>query len=379
MNNDSIGLTSLLFFSLKNKLESPAIDDIILQTNTWIDEKINRNSFSRFIDRELVSAIFGHYALNTQKKLKVLVKPEKIDQTLSQHFEDNHFFHNYTFSVMVALSTYEQIYSFNQELANWISRKFEGETVFNDAKKLVFTALFFDATNRKKELQLLVQHCFSKLSNDSINYFDKIYYAWVAWQYKEFLSKDSLVQNRQLVTSCLENFYRNLSATETERATNELLGQPGFNSKASLIALGVYIDLSSSFVKQTIVVSKDELSQTSALFRVGSLLSVGLLIISGYLLYSGLTNGIIAKIPIDQWNLNPMSLLTISVIDIAFMLAIVLLASAASSLFWDTAIKGYGNNKLIIGNMKKRVKDSIVAIIVGNIIAGIVLGLVLGL
>ena len=54
LSNDSIGLTALLFFLLKNKLESPAIDDIILQANIWIDEKVNKNVFSRFLDRELV-------------------------------------------------------------------------------------------------------------------------------------------------------------------------------------------------------------------------------------------------------------------------------------------------------------------------------------
>jgi hypothetical protein len=280
---------------------------------------------------------------------------------------------------MIALSVSNQKLGINTDLADWINHKFERETIFNDAKKLVFTALFFDATNQKKELKILVEHCYSKLANDSINYFDRIYYAWVTWQYKDSLSKESLSQNRQLVTSCLENFFRNLNASETEKATREMLGQSSLNQRVSLIALGVYIDLSSSFVKQTITISKDELSQTSILMRIGSLLSVVLLAACGGLLYLGFEEGIVAKIPISSWNQNPGGLFTIAVVDIIFMFAIVFLGTAASSLFWDTAVKGYSNNKIIFDNLKTRVKEWIKEIIIGNIILGIILGLVLGI
>ena len=196
---------------------------------------------------------------------------------------------------------------------------------------------------------------------------------------RDCLSKETLTQNRQLVTHTLENFYRNLNETETEKATREMLGQAGSNQRVSLIALGVYIDLSSSFVKQTVIISKDELSQTSILMRTGSLLSVLLLATCGGLFYLGFSKGIIAKIPIDLWNQNPIGLFSVAIVDIIFMLAVVFLGAAASSLFWDTAIKGYANNKIIFGNMKDRVRDWLKEIIVGNIILGIILGLVLGI
>ena len=59
LSDDPIGLATLLFFLLNNKLESPAVDSMVAQMNAWIDEKLNEHKFTRFLDRELVSAVLA--------------------------------------------------------------------------------------------------------------------------------------------------------------------------------------------------------------------------------------------------------------------------------------------------------------------------------
>ncbi|MCS7365263.1 MAG: hypothetical protein NDF54_07505, partial [archaeon GB-1867-035] len=58
-----------LFFLLKNKVESYAIDNLIDWMNYWIDEVLNKKNFSKFVDREFTSALFGYYSLSIAGRL----------------------------------------------------------------------------------------------------------------------------------------------------------------------------------------------------------------------------------------------------------------------------------------------------------------------
>jgi hypothetical protein len=379
LSNDPIGFATLLFFLLNNKLESSSVDRMVAQLNAWINEKINRQNFTRFLDRELVSALFGLYILNKFKRLNTDVKNVILNNLLSQHLEESHYFNNYTYSVMIALSIADQNFSVFKELTGWINRSFEKEAAFNDAKKLVFTALLFQANKQEKELVTLVEYCYRKLSGSSVPYCDRVYYSWVVWLHRKLLPKEALPQITQLVSACLDNFVRDFKREESSRAERELYGYGIENPVSSRIALGVFIDLSTAFTKGTIRVSKEELAKNPILARVGSLFASILLVTSGISLYFGMTLGVVRKITIESWSQNPLEFGAVIIVDIVFMFFVVLLAATSCSLLWDTAVKGYVNSGLIKDNVKKRVKEWIKGIVIGNILLGVLLGIVLGL
>jgi hypothetical protein len=379
ISDDPIGLTTLLFFLLNNRLESPAVDCMIAQTDAWVDEKLNQQSFTRFLDRELVSAVFGLYVLMNFKRLRVKVETETLERLLSQNMEDRHFFHNYTYSAIIALSIIDQKISISQELKDWINQRFENEVVFNDAKKLVFTAMLFHKTNQKKELLKLVENCHHKLLEGTIPYYDRIYYAWVAWEYRELLPKEAIAQMTQSVSACLENFFGELREKELNRDAKEIYGKNVQGHGASRIALGVYIDLSTDFTRDTVLVSKEELARTPILTRIGSLAGSAILAVDVLLLYLAMIYGLVGRISIELLTQKPFTFVTVLIVDIIIMSAVVFMAAASLSLVWDTAVKGYANNHLILNNLRTRVKQWIKEIIIGNIILGILIGIILGI
>lgn len=379
LSKDPIGLVTLLFFFLRNGLESPAVDSMIAQTDAWIDEKLNEHKFTRFLDREFVSAIFGFYALRGFRRLRTTVKTETLNEMLSNYIKDNHFFHNYTYSVMIALSVSDLKISVYKGLMKWISKKFEDEAVFNDAKKIVFTAMLFHQTNREEDLLKLVKSCYDKLVKGPIPYHDRIYYAWVTWNYRKLLSEQALSKLTQLVASSLENFARQWREEELEKNAEEMYGRCKTRFNPSKIALGVYIDLSRDFTSDTMIVSKEELARTPLLTRLGSLISVVLLIIDIGLLYLTLSSGVIVKIPTELVVEKLATIVSTAIIDIIVMLFVILIAVVSLSLLYDTAVKGYANTDLIINNMKTRVRQWIMQILIGDIIVGILVGVILGI
>jgi len=379
LSKDPIGLVTLLFFFLRNGLESSAVDNMIAQANAWIDEKLNEHNFTRFLDREFVSAIFGFYALRSFKRLRTTVKTETLNEMLSNYIEDDHFFHNYTYSVMIALSVSDLKIAIYKALMEWISRKFEDEAVFNDAKKLVFTAMLFHQTNREEDLLRLVKNCYDKLVRGTIPHHDRIYYAWIIWNHRKLLSEQALSKLTQLVASSLENFVRQWREEELEKGAKEMYGRDKTRFKPSKIALGVYMDLSRNFASDTMIVSKKELARTPLLTRLGSLISVILLIIDIGLLYFSLSYGVIVKIPTELMVEKLATIVSTAIIDIIVMLFVILIAVVSLSLLWDTAVKGYVNTDLIINNMKNRVGDWIKGILLGDIIIGILVGFIIGI
>lgn len=379
ISDDPIGLTTLLFFLLNNRLESPAVDCMIAQTDAWVDEKLNQQNFTKFLDRELVSAVFGLYVLMNFKRLRVKVETETLERLLSQNMEDKHFFHNYTYSVMIALSIIDQNISIGQELKDWINQRFENEAVFNDAKKLVFTAMLFHKTSQKKELLKLVEICHHKLLEGTIPYYDRIYYAWVAWEYRELLPKEATAQMTKSVSACLENFFRELREKELNRDVKEVYGKNGQEHGTSRISLGVYVDLSTDFTRDTVLVSKEELARTPILTRIGSLAGSVTLAVDVLLLYLAMIYGLVSKISIELLTQKPFIFLIVLIVDIIIMSAVVFVAAASLSLLWDTAVKGYANNHLILNNVKTRVKEWIMQIVIGNILLGIFIGVILGI
>ena len=378
LSEDPIGLTSLLFFFLDNGIESPAVDCTVAQTNAWINEKINERKFSRFLDRELVSAVFGIHVLSSFNRLRVDVKKETLEKTLLDYIEDDHFF-NYTYSVMIALSISDRGVLVYEKLVGWINRRFEKESVFNDAKKLLFSAMLFDKTHDAKRLRELVESCYHKLSEGVIPYYDRVYYAWIVWQYRKLLPKEMTANITQLVVSTLDNFIRQWREAESDKAAKSTYGLDQQDYGPSKIALGVYVDLSSDLTKNTIIVSKDELAKTPVLTKIGSLISVGAIIFDAWLVYLALSYGVIAKIPIPSEAAELWNAFLVALKDIITILVIVLIGAASLSLFWDTAVKGYANNGLIVGNIKTRVKQWIKEIVISNIILGLLIGVVLGI
>ena len=379
LSEDPIGLVTLLFFLLKNMLESSAVDTMVAQTNAWVDEKLNKHKFSRFFDREFVAAVFGFYALQKFKRLRTTVERGTLDQMLSSHIEDNHFFHNYTYSVMIALSISDQEISVYRELLGWIVKQFTDETVFNDAKKLVFTAMFFHLTNREQELSRLLENCYHRLLEGSIPYHDRIYYAWVVWQFRNLFSKEKLPKSRQLVTSSLENFIRQLKEEEAGKAAEEIYGNNAAKFKPSRIALGVYLDLSRNFASNTMVVSREELAKTPLLTRFGTLLSMVLLGIDSSILYFSIALGVLPKIPTELVVENLTIILLTAITDIGVMFFIVLIAVVSLSLLWDTGIKGYANSRLIVSNLERRIREWMKEILIGDIILGILIWILIGI
>jgi hypothetical protein len=247
---DPFGDSVYLWFLAKNKIESHAIDNLIDWMNSWIEGILNEGKFSRFVDREFTSALFGYVSLKSIDRLRTKVNINRLNDMISKFVVDDSFFNNFTYSTIILLSladVKDKVSVFNR-VFNRIMKSIDREVIFNDAKNLVFVSVLLDRLDQQDKLRKLVDLCFERVSKSNIRYNDKIYYAWILWNYKTLREERDLPKILDFTRNTLENITR-IFGEEIDESVIEMYGydeKVGF----SKILLGTTLDLLINFNKE---------------------------------------------------------------------------------------------------------------------------------
>lgn len=252
---DPLGLSIYTFFLLKNKIITPALDNIIDWLNSWIDFIINKEKISRFVDREVTSAIFGYYALKINGLLKTEINKDKLIKLLSSSVSDNFYFGNMTYSILILFSLADRRYdvpSFDRVLEK-IKDSIEERTIVNDAKNIVFASMLLEKLKDKSSLSKLVEICLRKTSEINVRFDDRIYYAWVLWNYRK-MKEENLPFIRDFVENTLGNTLHLLEEEEVDEFVKEIYGKET-KIGVSKILLAISLDLLIDFNRYEIDIS----------------------------------------------------------------------------------------------------------------------------
>ena len=382
-SRDALGSAVCLYFALENKIESPVIDNSIHAMNSWIENIVIQRKFSRFVDREFTSALLGFYSLKKLKRLKKRIDPVTLNSLLSEYISENHFFNNLSYSLIIALSISDvknDIRVF-PDLFGWIEERLADESLFNDAKNLVFATMLFRRLGKKEELKKLLDSCFEKVKENDVRYQDRLYYAWVLWKNRDLRDKNDLSKIREFTEKSLENGARHLAYKEANEVSKKSYGVHLRVGRPSKIYLGVYLDLLTDFSSETIRVSKEELTRVPLLTRIGGLLGLLLFGVDVVVVYYSLNLGLVRKVPsLTEVTLQAfVNTATIALLDFLLVLVWIVLATTSSSLFWDGVVKGYRSNELILNNIKKRAKEHVKAILISGVVVSAVVDIILSL
>ena len=244
---DPLGHSICLYFLLKSDLSSPQIDDLVDWMNSWVNRIVNNIQFGRFMDREIVSALFGYYLLRKFNKLKIKVNEENISKLITKDIIKNGlYFGDPLYSSLILIS----IYNFNeQESLNDVVLKTLREVMFksnffNDAKRLIFVSILLEEMGDRSRLEKLVKLCEKRVLEEGVRFDDGVYYAWILWQYKHFTNRFFRIFD--FVRNTLQNAQVFLGLEELERETVEFYGKP-VHPKFSKIWVSVYVNLISNF------------------------------------------------------------------------------------------------------------------------------------
>jgi hypothetical protein len=254
---DPLGDSLYLFFLTRNKIESRAVDTLIDWMNSWIDTILNQRKFSRFVDREITSALLAYYTLKNIARLRTEVSIDKLVTLLSEFVTDESFFNNFTYSALILLSLVEQRNKFPMfnKVFEWIRRNIRREAFFNDGKNLVFTSLLLHMTKAEDDLKGLVRTCFEKAVKNLVRFDDRIYYAWVLWNNRRIMEERNLPKIITFTKDTLENVTKMFDVEELDEFVMEMYGYDTEPEKFSKILLGTTLDLLISFNASRIMLS----------------------------------------------------------------------------------------------------------------------------
>lgn len=369
-NRDALGATIYLYFLLKNKIASVELDRLIDWTNEWVDNILNKQLFSRFVDRELTSGLFGYYTLKIHSKLRTQVDDHKaMNELLDRFGEDNAFFGNLTYTIIILLSVnewWDNISSFPPTL-NWVKQQMDNGRIFNDGKNIVFASMLFEKIDPERN-QRLIKMAFQKFQDQNIPFNEQIYFAWLLWNYKSHFDKKDIPKIREFVESTLNNMRPVLR--QDQRQKGELESEYGSerNEKISKIVIGVYLDLLRSYSSDTIRVEKSELESVSWLTRLGAIISIGFFVLDYFIGYIAVKYNLLEKIPLTN---GTGAAITVLISDLVIVTIIVALGTAGGSIFYDTILKGVRSKTVILSNLSARESEHIKLILLGGVIAGL--------
>lgn len=378
---DPLGYSVYLLFMLKNNRRSPEIEHLVDWMNSWIDNKINQRTFSRFVDKEFASASFAYFSLKTYKQLRTKVQMQNLKQLTSEFIEDNRFFGNFTLSVIILCMSdiKDEIESYSSVL-EWIKNETNKKVVLNDAKNLVLASMLFQKLDSKDYLKKLVDYCWERLSENNVPYYDELYYSYVLWKFKELRGEKDVPKIREFTDSSIRNAERFLREEPVDESLKEVYGvdvkKIPSEINTSKIFLGVYFDLLIDFSQQTIRVAKEELTRKDIpmWIRLGSLISIVFIVSDILILWFSFQWNLIKQVSIDFSKITLSSFVIAAVqfvINVLIFLTVIVLGIISISLFLDIVYRGYGNSQIIKNNLKTRFKK----LIVGEILIPLVLGI----
>ena len=252
LERDPLGNSVYLFFLLRNRIESPEVDNLVDWMNMWINTILNEEKFSRFLDREFTSAVLGYHSLRMFHKLGVGIDINKLNQTLSKHMTNGYYFGNITYSILILLSLAEfrnMIYAFDEVLIQ-IKGDLESGIIFNNGRNLVFLAILLRRLDMQEELRSLVKTCFDRIVKNEVQFDDVIYYAWVLWNYREFLEERKRSTIKEFISKTLENTFSMLKEEMVNELVKEMYGKD-VRAHSSKILVGTFLDLLIDFSKHT--------------------------------------------------------------------------------------------------------------------------------
>lgn len=376
ISKDPLGYAVYLYFLLKNKRNGVEVDNLIDWMNSWVENILIKRNFSRFIDREVVSSFFAHFSLKAFGQLHANVGVEDFKQLFSEYIEDGHFFCDFTFSSLIALSIADfkdEIKEYS-DLLTWIETQIEEKNIFNDAKNLVFASILFEKLGSKDHIKKIFDYCHEKLLKNNIVSYDQLYYSYVLWKFRSQRDKkEDLQKIREFTDESLENA-NEVMLREEEKFIEEIYGANAQKATskigASKIYLGVLIDLLNDFGKSTIKVSKDELARKdiSLWISLGPLFSTLVFFFSIAVIWFSFQLRALVDFSVFTKDQTLITLAS-SVINVFLFALTAFLFVASISLFWDTGIKRIGTTKLMKDNLKARLKKyvwvQIVALLLG--------------
>jgi len=245
-----------LFFLLRNKIESDAIDNLIDWMNFWIDEILNKRNFSRFVDREFTSALFGYYSLKTNGRLRTEVNLEAVRKLAFDFIVNDLFFDNLTYSLIILLSLIEKNEIDNVKIAH-VFQQIKGirekeEILFNDPKNLVFLSLLFEKMGLNAEIKSLVNSCIKRVRHNDVQFSDHVYYAWVLWKHRGLVEGREWSNIVEFTKNTLENLSTPIDETIVDKEIIEVYGPDIKQMKISKISLIIALDLAMDFNRNRI-------------------------------------------------------------------------------------------------------------------------------
>lgn len=251
IRKDPLGDSIYLFFLLKNRIESPAVDSLIDWMNSWVESILKEKRFTRFVDRELTSALLGCHTLESVNRLRTKIDINRVDEMLSKYTVDGSLFNNFTYSVIILLSLADrrnEISVFNQ-VFNWIKKGVNNSSLFNDAKNIVFVSMLLDELHAQDELRKLVDCCFDKVSKNEMRFNDRAYYAWTLWKYRRFREERDVSRVVDFAQNTLQNITQVISEGVVDKSVIEMYGHdvvPGFSKILLSTALDLLVDFNCS-------------------------------------------------------------------------------------------------------------------------------------
>jgi len=243
---DPLGDSIYLFFLLKNNIESSAVDDLIDRMNLWVESVLSREQYTRFVDRDLTSALLGYHSLRSVNRLAIKIDIEKVNEILSKFLVNDLVFGDITYSAIILYSLANQkdeVPIFSQVL-NRIKKEIDAP-LFNDAKNFVFVSMLLDKLGIRDHLKKLVNLCFERFQKNDVPFDDRVYYAWTLWNYRKIREKN-IARIADFVQETLKNATQIISKEIIEEPVTELYGQDIILSP-SRILLATTLDLLMTF------------------------------------------------------------------------------------------------------------------------------------
>jgi hypothetical protein len=362
VSRDPIGYSVYLYFLLKNKIRSVEVDNLIDWMNSWVENILIQRNFSRFIDRELASSFFAFFSLKAFGRLRINVKVENLEELFSEYIEDEHFFSNFMLSTIIALSLadFKDKIKEYPSLLGWIKTQIDEKNVFNDAKNLVFASILFERLGIKNYIKKAFDYCYERLLENTIPYYDELYYAYVMWKFRSLKEKSEDLQKiREFTGESIENAKISMHKEEDE-SVKEIYGidmkKGASKISVSKIYLGVFIDMQNDFSEKTVKVSPEELARKDIprWVSLGSLISA-IIFVSGV----GITwlafrlKPLIKSLSMTDPFLTGVAQFAVN--GLLFVLA-VFLFSTSLSLFWDIVSERICIPNVIKNNLTSRLK-----------------------
>jgi hypothetical protein len=256
LQTDPLSTSVYLFFIARNKIQTTYIDNLIDWANTWVKAILSDGRLTKFVDRDITSALLDYYSLRQLNRLRVEVEPSGIESVLQKFFSHNRFFESITHTCLILISLINhkgEINSYESCLDEVIKAIKEPE-ILNDPKNMVFAALLLELNSELEQLRGLCSYALSAMENPDVQFSDKIYFTWLLWTYRDFIDKGHAARIRTFTAEVVEG----LKWTLSQPITSEVDAVYGVDhgTKISKVQMSISLDLICAFNREPNMLEK---------------------------------------------------------------------------------------------------------------------------